>query len=72
MDTFQITKIFTVKIAEGAWIAQTTFFSPAKTEVEVKENSEHDAYQKLKNLLGIILEPTMVEELENKNKIYQF
>ena len=72
MKPIKITQIFTIRIIRNVWIAKTTFFSPAKTEIEMKGDSEDNAYQKLKKSLGLNQEPTKVEELENGNKIYNF
>jgi|GEM_PF-3825944 len=72
MEPTKITQIFTIRIIRNVWIAKTTFFSPAKTEIEIKGDSEDDAYQKLKKYLRLKQEPTKVQELENGNKIYNF
>lgn len=72
MKPIKITQIFTIKIIKNVWIAKTTFFSPAKTEFEMKGDSEENAYQKIINCLEINQEPTKVEELPNGNKIYNF
>lgn len=73
MKTIKITQIVTIETMKNVWIAKTTFFSPAKTEVEVKCDSEENAYQKLKLLLGIRnLEPGSIDILDNGSKIYNF
>jgi hypothetical protein len=72
MEPIKITKIFTIKIIQNTWIAKTTLFIPNKTEIEMKGNSEDNAYQKLINFLVIKQEPVKVEELPNGNKIYNF
>ncbi|MBC7749202.1 MAG: hypothetical protein H7Z76_11625 [Methylotenera sp.] len=72
MKSIKITHIFTIKIIKNVWIAKTTFFSPAQTEVEMKGDSEDNAYQKLIDFLKIKQEPKMVQESENGNKIYNF
>lgn len=72
MEPIKITKIVTIKIIQNTWVAKTTLFIPNKTEIEVKGNSEENAYQKLISLLEIKQEPVKVEELTNGNKIYNF
>lgn len=72
MKPIKITQIFTIKIIKNVWIAKTTFFIPNKTEVEMKGDSEENAYQKLINFLEIKQKPLKAEELANGNKIYNF
>ena len=72
MKPIKITQIFTIRIIKNVWIAKTTFFSPAKTEIEMKGDSEENAYQKLINALEIKQECKKIEELQNGNKIYNF
>jgi hypothetical protein len=72
MMPIKITQIFTIKIIQNTWVAKTTLFIPNKTEIEVKGNSEENAYQKLISLLEIKQEPIKIEELPNRNKIYNF
>lgn len=72
MKPIDIIKIFTIKIIKNVWIAKTTFFSRAKTEIEIKGDSEQNAYQKLIDLLEINQKPIKIKELPNGNKIYNF
>ncbi len=72
MESINITQIFNIQTLNGIWIAKTTFFSPAKTILEMKGNNEQNAYDKLIEILEIKYKPIEVETLENGNKIYTF
>ena len=72
MESINIVQIFTIQTLNGFWIARTTFFSPAKTILEMKGESEQIAYDKLIKTLELKDKPTEVESLENGNKIYIF
>jgi len=72
MKKFNINKIETEKIVKSVWVAKTTFFKPNKIDVEMKGESEINAYEKLVDFLELEQKPTEVKTLPNGNKIYHF
>ena len=72
MEPIKITQIFTIKINQNNWIAKTTFYSPAKTDIEIKGESEANAYSKLMTFLKIEKIPFEVKTEPNGNTIYNF
>lgn len=72
MENINIDKIETEKIVKSVWIAKTTFFNPTKVDVEMKGESEINAYEKLIAFLKLDQKPSSIKELPNGNKIYHF
>jgi len=64
--------ISTEKITDSVWIAKTRSEEPMKAEIEVKGNSEHDAYTKLMDFIESKEMPSKIRVLPNGNKIYHF
>jgi hypothetical protein len=72
LENANITKIETVKVIKSIWVAKTTVFIPNKVEIEMKGESEINAYEKLINFLHSKQKPTRIIESPNGNKIYHF
>ena len=64
--------ITTHKITESIWIAKVTTFEIMKAEIEIKGNSEYNAFYKLMNFIESNEMPNCIETLKNGNKIYHF
>jgi hypothetical protein len=64
--------IITQKILSNVWIAKTKTLEPLKAEIEMKGNSELNAYEKLMNWIESKESPERIQTLENGNKIYHF
>lgn len=64
--------ITTIKISPKNWIAKTKTSHPLKAEIEMKGESEQNAFKKLMKFFESDAKPIRIEELENGNKIYHF
>ena len=60
------------KVTENVWVAKVTTFKILKAKVEIKGNSEYNAFYKLMNFIESTEMPERIETLENGNKIYHF
>jgi len=72
MGNIIIDKIETEKIVRSVWVAKTTIYTPTKTDIEMKGESEINAYEKLIDFLKCEQKPKEVKTLPNGNKIYHF
>ena len=72
MGNIIIDKIETEKIVRSVWVAKTTIYTPTKTDIEMKGESEINAYEKLMVFLKCEQKPKEVKTLPNGNKIYHF
>ena len=64
--------ITTHKITDNIWIAKVTTFEIMKAEIEIKGNSEYNAFYKIMNFIESTEMPERIETLPNGNKIYHF
>lgn len=64
--------ISTEKITDSVWIAKTKTEEPMKAEIEVKGNTEHDAYNKLMAFIESKEKPSKIIVLPNGKTTYYF
>lgn len=67
-----IEEISTNEICPNYWVAKTSFLSPAKTEIEIKGNTEEEAYKKMIDFLQLKKKPSVITCFSGTKKIYQF